>query len=129
MRTQFLVAISLVLVAATACPSNGGSFTGTPAAPAQGTANARTIGANDAAAPNSLTSGSVNWSEFGFIPSGGRFNPDEQTLSPRNVRQLRKLWSTSIGCNGSICGGSSAAVANGVVYVGSYDGNVYAFGL
>src|ERR1039458_9734270 len=25
---------------------------------------------------------SVNWSEFGFIPSGGRFNPHERMLSP-----------------------------------------------
>src|SRR3984957_10430023 len=72
------------------------------------------------------TSVSVTWSEFGFIPSGGRFNPHERTLSPRNAHQLHKLWSFFTGCNGPICGGSSAAVANGVVYVGSYDGNVYA---
>ena len=69
---------------------------------------------------------SVNWPAFGFIPSGGRFNPHERMLSPRNAHQLHKLWSFFTGCSGSICGGSSAAVANGVVYVGSYDGNVYA---
>jgi outer membrane protein assembly factor BamB len=69
---------------------------------------------------------SVNWSEFGFVPSGGRFNPDERKLSPRNAHGLHKLWSFFTGCNGSICGGSSATVANGVVYVGSYDGYVYA---
>ena len=68
----------------------------------------------------------MNWPEFGFIPSGGRFNPHERMLSPRNAHRLHKLWSFFTGCSGSICGGSSAAVANGVVYVGSYDGNVYA---
>src|SRR3984957_3804871 len=69
---------------------------------------------------------SVNWSEFGFIPSGGRFNPHERMLSPSNAHQLHKLWSFFTGCSGPFCGGSSAAVADGVVYVGSYDGYVYA---
>jgi glucose dehydrogenase len=69
---------------------------------------------------------SVNWSEFGFIPSGGRFNPQERMLSPRNAHGLHKLWSFFTGCDGPICGGSSATVANGVVYVGSYDGYLYA---
>jgi glucose dehydrogenase len=72
------------------------------------------------------TKGNVNWSEFGFVPSGGRFNPHEQTLSPSNVHGLHKLWSFFTGCSGEFCGGSSATVVNGVVYVGSYDGDVYA---
>jgi outer membrane protein assembly factor BamB len=72
------------------------------------------------------TTEKVNWSEFGFIPVGGRFNPDEQTLSPHNVHGLHKLWSFFTGCSGEFCGGSSATVASGVVYVGSYDGNLYA---
>lgn len=75
--------------------------------------------------PSGMSS-SVKWPEFGFIPSGGRFNPLEVTLSPGNAHQLHKLWSFFIGCSGPICGGSSATVVNGVVYVGSYDGNVYA---
>ncbi|MGB8908718.1 MAG: PQQ-binding-like beta-propeller repeat protein [Candidatus Cybelea sp.] len=47
-------------------------------------------------------------------------------LSPRNAHRLHKLWSHVTGCSGSICGGSSAAVVNGMAYVGSYDGNAYA---
>ncbi len=77
-------------------------------------------------ATNGDPGGMVNWSEFGFVPSGGRFNPDERMLSPRNAHGLHKLWSFFTGCDGPICGGSSATVANGVVYVGSYDGYVYA---
>jgi outer membrane protein assembly factor BamB len=72
------------------------------------------------------TTRSVNWPEFGFIPSGGRFNPHERMLTPGNAHQLHKLWSFFTCCSGSLCGGSSATVVNGVVYVGSYDGNVYA---
>src|SRR5215472_9069038 len=75
--------------------------------------------------PSGMSS-SVNWPEFGFIPSGGRFNPLERTLSPSNVHQLHQLWSFFTGCSGGTCGGSSATVVNGVVYLGSYDGNVYA---
>jgi outer membrane protein assembly factor BamB len=40
-----------------------------------------------------------------------------------NAKTGAKLWSYSTG---SAVHGSSAAVANGVVYVGSDDGNVYA---
>src|ERR1022692_5127272 len=90
---------------------------------------AQTPGGSGNAFPDAYPGGmsrSVNWSEFGFIPSGGRFNPHERMLSPGNAHRLHKLWSFFTGCNGPICGGSSATVANGVVYVGSYDGNVYA---
>ena len=63
--------------------------------------------------PGTYPGGMVNWSEFGFVPSGGRFNPQERTLSPSNAHRLHKLWSFFTGCNGPICGGSSATVANG----------------
>jgi outer membrane protein assembly factor BamB len=96
------------------------SFSGAGAQTSGGFVNAFP-GANHGA-----KSRSVNWPEFGFIPSGGRFNPHERMLSPSNVHRLHVLWSTVTGCNGSICGGSSAAVANEVVYVGSYNGNAYA---
>jgi outer membrane protein assembly factor BamB len=79
-----------------------------------------------AAFPRVAAKGSMNWPEFGFIPSGGRFNSRERTLSPRNAHRLKKRWSFATGCSGSICGGSSAAVVNGAVYAGAYDGNVYA---
>src|SRR5580700_9924033 len=114
MRAQFLVSISLALGVATAACSTQGTMT---------------PGRSGNAFPGAYAGGmsrAVNWSEFGFSPSGGRFNPHERTLSPRNANRLQKRWSYFTGCYGSICGGSSAAVANGVIYVGSYDGNVYA---
>ena len=64
----------------------------------------------------------VSWLEFGFIPSGGRFNSNERILSPRDVHRLHKQWSYTTG-SGVF---SSPAVYKGVVYVDSEDGNVYA---
>ena len=87
---------------------------------------AQTPGRSGSEFPGADPGGMVNWSEFGFVPSGGRFNPDEQMLSPSNAHLLHKLWSFFTGCSGPICGGSSATLVNGVVYVGSYDGYVYA---
>ncbi len=46
-------------------------------------------------------------------------------LSVKNVGNLGLMWSHTTG--GYVY--SSPAVANGMVYVGSGDGNVYAFGL
>jgi outer membrane protein assembly factor BamB len=54
-----------------------------------------------------------------------RFNPFEKTLNVHNVGNLHKKWSYKTGSTVP----SSPAVANGVVYVGSYDHNIYAFGL
>jgi len=124
MKIRYLVSILLVLgIAVAGCSSTSNGFSPNPAPPMQNSANTHTIGSNDAVR---AMSGSVNWPEFGFIHAGGRFNPKEQTLSPRDVHGLLKRWSFFTGCSGSICGGSSPTVVNGVVYVGSYDGNVYA---
>src|ERR1035438_7418525 len=57
---------------------------------------AQTPGGSGNAFPDAHPGGmsrSVNWSEFGFVPSGGRFNPHERTLSPGNAHRLHKLWS------------------------------------
>jgi outer membrane protein assembly factor BamB len=75
----------------------------------------------------------TNWSTFGFTASGGRSNPYENVLNPENVGNLQLKWSyftgnTGIGHYGSVypSGGagvgitpeSSAAVVDGVVYIG-----------
>jgi len=65
----------------------------------------------------------TNWAEFGFVPEGGRNNIYENVLDRKNVASLDTLW---VATTGSVVG-SSPAVANGVVYVGSEDGRVYAF--
>ena len=60
-----------------------------------------------------------NWSEF-HRTNMKRWNPCEKVLNVHNVGSLHKLWSYPTG------GPSSPAVAKGVVYVGSCDGNLYA---
>lgn len=66
-----------------------------------------------------------NGIQFGFDAAHTHFNPDEQMLNTKNVTQFTQLW--SYPTQDSIS--SSPAVANGVVYVGSYDGKLHAFGL
>src|ERR1700691_3556891 len=64
----------------------------------------------------------TNWAMFGFQPAGGRWNPYENQLGTSNANELRLDWSYATANMVS----SSPAVADGVVYVGSNDGNVYA---
>ena len=56
-----------------------------------------------------------------------RLNPCESVLNTRTARNLSLKWSHSTGAAYPVY--SSPTAANGVVYVGSDDGNVYAFGL
>ena len=65
------------------------------------------------AAPPSAAEG--NWSEFGFVPSGGRFNTAEHILNTTNVAGLKVLWSTSDGSFPL----TAPAVVDGVVYSGT----------
>jgi serine/threonine protein kinase len=60
---------------------------------------------------------------FGFDAAHSHFNPYEQFLSPATVPHLKQAWTAATG--DAIF--SSPAVANGVVYVGSDDGKLYAF--
>ncbi len=69
------------------------------------------------AAPHTLT----DWPEFHRL-NMARYNPYESILSIDSVKSLWVKWSLPTG--GIING--SPAVANGVVYVGSNDFNVYA---
>ena len=65
----------------------------------------------------------TNWSMFGYNVQHTHLNPYENVLSPSNVSNLKLDWSFSTGNYIN----SSPAVVNGVVYVGSGDGSVYAF--
>ena len=60
---------------------------------------------------------------FGFDPQHTHFNPYEKVLTPTNVSHLMPYWTASTGFGSR----SSPAVANGVVYIGSYDYKLYAF--
>src|SRR5437588_461453 len=64
----------------------------------------------------------TNWSQFGYDQAHSRTNPYENVLSRTNVSRLTLDWISPTG--GVI--GSSPAVVNGVVYIGSDDHNMYA---
>ena len=112
LRLRNVFAIVMLVLAAFAVAS---------AAPALAT------GSGSAAPQPANASGA--WMQFGFLASGGRYNPFERVLSPANVAGLGVDWSYHTGR----IDGSSAAVVNGVVYVGSDDfisastGKFYAF--
>jgi serine/threonine protein kinase len=59
---------------------------------------------------------------FGFDVAHSRINPFEKVLNTSNVGQLIPVWSYTTGD----AVGSSPAVVNGVVYVGSGDHSLYA---
>jgi outer membrane protein assembly factor BamB len=64
----------------------------------------------------------VGWAEFHRY-NMQRWNPCERVLGVNNVGNLVVKWSYATGGNVAF---SSAAVASGVVYIGSLDRNVYA---
>jgi len=63
-----------------------------------------------------------NWPMFGRDASSSHYNPDEKTLTPKTVAQLKPRWVFQTGADVS----SQPVVANGVVYFGSWDGKEYA---
>jgi outer membrane protein assembly factor BamB len=64
----------------------------------------------------------TNWSQFGYDQAHGRTNPYENVLLGTNVSRITLDWRYPTGS----AIGSSPAVANGVVYIGSDDGKMYA---
>jgi len=64
----------------------------------------------------------TNWAQFRYSRKHKGTNPYENVLSPSNVSQIDQDWSFTTGAPVD----SSAAVANGVVYVGSEDSKIYA---
>jgi PQQ-like domain len=68
------------------------------------------------------TDTSTNGIMFGFNAAHTNWNSFEKILSTTNVSSLRPNWMYPTGSTGS-----SPAVANGVVYVSSNDGKLYAF--
>ncbi len=65
----------------------------------------------------------INSATFGFDPQHTHFNPSENLLTLVKVPHLVLFWTSSAGSSVE----SSPAVVNGVVYVGSSDGRLYAF--
>jgi len=63
-----------------------------------------------------------DWTQYRYGPAHTGFNPTETKISAANVGTLVEAWTTTTGG-----ARSSPAVANGVVYLGSADGKLYAF--
>jgi outer membrane protein assembly factor BamB len=64
----------------------------------------------------------TDWTQYGFDPAHTGANPYENTLKTGNVASLRLSWSGNTGGRAT-----APAVAEGVVYMGSVDGAIYAF--
>ncbi len=73
--------------------------------------------------PDPPSAASSDYAMFGYNPQHTHFNPSETVLSPSNVSGLVQDWIGNTGY--SIY--SSPTITNGVVYVGSEDGELYAF--
>lgn len=66
----------------------------------------------------------INWPEFRFDDPRTGVNPHEKLLNARNVPTLQLIWQAQLG---SLVDYSSPAVVNGVVYIGSRDGRLWAY--
>jgi outer membrane protein assembly factor BamB len=75
---------------------------------------------SDDVSNSSTTSSPADWTQF-LRDNMQRWNPYETVLGVGNVGKLGLKWSSPYSISSE-----SPAVANGVVYFGSYDGNVYA---
>jgi len=82
----------------------------------------RTLAAATMFAASQASAATGDWPQFGFTADGRRNNTQETILGRNTVAQLTPKWSANIPV-----GTSSAAVANGIVYVGSTDNHLYAF--
>src|SRR5260370_37504125 len=65
----------------------------------------------------------AKWPQFHFSADRSGFTPDESVLTPDNVADLGLSWTATVGPIPL----ASPVVADGVVYAGSNDGNLYAF--
>lgn len=70
----------------------------------------------------SKKSKAADWTLFGRDIAASHYNPDETAITPANVANLKVKWTFEAGDDIS----AQPIVANGVVYVGSWDGKEYA---
>ena len=70
------------------------------------------------------SSRSVNWPQFRFNDPRTGVNQHESVLTRKNVPRLQFLWAAQLG---SLVDYSSPAVVDGVVYIGSTDGRLWAY--
>lgn len=75
-------------------------------------------------APARRAATTVNWPQFRFNDDRTGFNPNETTLNVGNVPRLQLIWAAQLG---GLVDYSSPAVVNGVAYIGSLDGRLWAY--
>jgi outer membrane protein assembly factor BamB len=108
----------------TAITDDAGNFTGHFRVPAWATPGDHTVTAlgEDSGLEGATTFGvTTDWRGF-YFDVRNRSNAYENVLGVSNVSSLKELWSFKAA--GAV--DSSPAISNGVVYVGSDDGNLYA---
>ena len=66
----------------------------------------------------------VDWPHFRFDDAHTGVNPFEKTISRKNVASLGLAWQAQLG---RLVYSSSPAVVDGVVYIGSIDGTLWAY--
>jgi outer membrane protein assembly factor BamB len=113
------------LVIASPAGTFSGIAIGVPVSAVPGTHYLSTVGRHSATGAQAPFTVNTNWAQFRYSVRHKGSNPYENVLNPGNVSGIDQDWSFTTG-NQVV---SSPAVANGVVYTGSDDGNVYAFDL
>jgi polyvinyl alcohol dehydrogenase (cytochrome) len=80
--------------------------------------------ATSASAPASCPA-PVDWPSYGFDLTQTRFNPEEGLINTATVSQLDVQWFFSTG-SGTAFVSATPSVVDGVVYVGAWNGTMYA---
>jgi polyvinyl alcohol dehydrogenase (cytochrome) len=80
--------------------------------------------AKSAAAPSSCPA-LADWPMYGFDLKRSRFNPQQGVINGDTISRLNVRWFFSTG-SGTAAVSASPSVVDGVVYVGSWNGNMYA---
>ena len=76
------------------------------------------------AGPGASPQATVDWPQFRFDDQHDGVNPMETTINKRNVRNLSQTWQAQLG---DLVDFSSPVVVDGVVYIGSSDGTLWAY--
>jgi outer membrane protein assembly factor BamB len=103
-----------------------GSFAATvqiPAAARPGSRSINAVGQTSGLTGQASFLVRASWRQFGFDDDHTRVNPYENVLNPRSVRRMRLHWQAQLG---SPVYGSSPAVVDGVAYIGSSEGSLWA---
>ena len=112
---------------ALASASGTGTFAGitvqVPASAAPGTHYITAVARHSGFSAQAPVTVSTSWAQFHYSGKHKGSNPYENVLSPATVSGIDEDWSFTTGGGIDL---SSPAVANGAVYIGSEDDNVYA---